>query len=181
LRAWQLSGFERHHFRALNGTAKPGHLAVGRREVVVPEERHLFLERPLRMQHSEEPPLTRVFDIRIRGELPAGRDTNVTNLADLRVDIVRQLLILDESIDNRSDRQVLELGHFGGSGAKPRSPKKVIQRILASCHRSLSREKPVSILVFRKALKTRHLCEISEGRGPRRSCRRLHRFAVAAG
>ena len=47
LRSWQLAELERHHLGGLNGTHNPRHLAVGGREVVMPEQRHLFLQRTL--------------------------------------------------------------------------------------------------------------------------------------
>ena len=58
-------------------------LAVGRGEVVVPEERHLLLERPPRMDHPEQPPLPGVRDVGAGQELAARGDADVTGLADL--------------------------------------------------------------------------------------------------
>ena len=79
----------------------PAILRVGRREVVVPEERHLLLERTVAVHHPEQPSLPRVEDVG-RGEngaVPARGDLDVARLADLRVDVVGNLLVVDEAVD----------------------------------------------------------------------------------
>ena len=45
-----------------------GQLAVGGGEVVVPEQRHLLLQRAPRMNHAEHPALARVVDVDVRRE-----------------------------------------------------------------------------------------------------------------
>ena len=48
---------------AFVGAELAGDLAVGGGEVVVPEERHLLLERALRVHHPEQPALAGVGDV----------------------------------------------------------------------------------------------------------------------
>ena len=89
VRTRQLARFERHHLRALHRAEGARDLAVGRGEVVVPEERHLFLERTLRVHHPEQPALAGVLDVRVRRELAAARrHADVVALPDLRIHVV---------------------------------------------------------------------------------------------
>jgi hypothetical protein len=96
LRSRQLAGLERHHLGGLNGTHNPRHLAVCGGEVVVPEQRHLFLERTLRVHHPEQPALSRVLDAGIRRELPTRGDPHVLAIAYLGIDLVRLKLEVEE-------------------------------------------------------------------------------------
>src|SRR5688572_28315265 len=56
-RTGQIAGLERHHLGADDLTGIPRHLAVGGGEVVVPEQRHLLLQRPAGVHHPEQPAL----------------------------------------------------------------------------------------------------------------------------
>ena len=75
-------------FVACSAADGAGDLAVGRGEVVVPEQRHLLLQRALRVDHPEQPSLPRVLDVRVRRELTARRDADVGVLSDLPVHVV---------------------------------------------------------------------------------------------
>ena len=65
-----LGRFGGHVARGLGGASDARHLAVAGREVVVPEERHLLLERPLAVHHPEQPPLPGVEDVRAARTAP---------------------------------------------------------------------------------------------------------------
>jgi hypothetical protein len=79
---------------------------VGGGEVVVPEERHLLLERALAMDHPEQPALARVVDVRQRLKAPGGTrgDADVPRLADLAVDVVRCAVEGEQALDGRDER-----------------------------------------------------------------------------
>jgi hypothetical protein len=54
--------------RRFGGAELSRELGIRGGEVVVPEERHLLLQRPVAVHHSEQPPLPRVGDARARRE-----------------------------------------------------------------------------------------------------------------
>ena len=88
---------------AFVGAERAGDLAVGGGEVVVPEERHLLLERTLRVHHPEQPALARVVDVRSRQEpLPRGGHADVAGAPDLGVDVVGKSLEVEQAIDRRA-------------------------------------------------------------------------------
>ena len=63
-----LRSFGRHHLRGGHTADGVRNLAVGRGEMLVPEKRHLFLQRAPRVHHAKEPPLPRIVDARRRRE-----------------------------------------------------------------------------------------------------------------
>ena len=63
LRPAQRAGLVREHLGRLHGAGVGGQLAVGGGEVVVPEQRHLLLQRAPRVDHAEHPALARVVDV----------------------------------------------------------------------------------------------------------------------
>src|SRR6185503_8971762 len=72
-----LGRFGRHQPRRVHAAVDARDLAHGRCEVVVPDERHLFLERCRRMHHPEEPALARVTDVAARSEWTGRGDVDV--------------------------------------------------------------------------------------------------------
>jgi hypothetical protein len=70
LRTRGLTALVRHHLRADDRADRTGHLRVADAEVVVPEERHLLLQRAARVHHAEQPPLPRILDAGVRRNCP---------------------------------------------------------------------------------------------------------------
>jgi hypothetical protein len=69
--------------------------------VVVPEERHLLLQRPPRVDHAEQPALTRILDVRVRLKTSgAVEDRHVRRIADIGVDVVGLILVIQQVINN---------------------------------------------------------------------------------
>jgi hypothetical protein len=96
LRPGKLARLERQHFGALHGTDTARDLGVRRREMVMPEQRHLLLEWALGMHHPEQPSLPGVVNAGIWRELAARRDANVRAVADSRVHVVGLLFEVDQ-------------------------------------------------------------------------------------
>jgi hypothetical protein len=135
LRAGQLTLLQGHHLGALDGAEGAGHLAVRRGEVVVPEKRHLLLERALRVDHPEQPPLPRVLDARVRGEPARARgDVDVIRPPDLAVHVVG-LTVHVHQIGERFERGLaVERRQLRGAGAEAGSPQQVSEVFLVHCH-----------------------------------------------
>ena len=85
-----------------------GDLRVGRREVVVPEERHLLLQRALRMHHPEQPALAGIENVvrRLESTPASSCHTDVARAADQTVHIVGDL------------RETQQAGHRGSVAGK---------------------------------------------------------------
>ena len=131
----KLAGDIGHHLRALHGADRAVDLAVRRREVVVPEQRHLFLQRSLRVHHSEQPTLPRVFDDGVRLE-PAGtiEDRDVRGVSDPTVYVAGLILVVEQVIEHTRHRHAVERREIGLTGAKPRASKQMFNSRSASCH-----------------------------------------------
>ena len=102
--------------------------------MVVPEQRHLFLERTLRVHHPEQPALARVFDAGIRRELPARGDPHVLAIAYLGIDLVRLKLVVEELRGQDRSREGGQPGQICARRAKRRPPEKMLNLRTASCH-----------------------------------------------
>src|SRR5206468_10032159 len=106
-------------------------LRVGGRKVVVPEERHLLLERTTRMNHAEEPTLPRIVDHGARQELTSCRDQRVPRLPYQAIDIVRYDFVIEQPT-NRSTQAKLEVVlDLVVAGAETSAPQQVLDDVLA--------------------------------------------------
>jgi hypothetical protein len=123
-------GFRRHHLRG--GLAADGvrNLAVGRSEVLMPEQRHLLLQGAPRVQHAEQPPLTRVVDGRRRrkrlhhpGRWRHGRIPALTNEL---INIVGRAVKLYERIQRGGKTPLSEHRRFGGCRTKTGAAQEVL-------------------------------------------------------
>ena len=103
-----------------------GQLAVGGGEVVVPEQRHLLLQRAPRMNHAEQPALARVVDVDVRREQVARGHLRVVGPADALVDVVGPAFVVDEMRDRRRRRHVAEGLHVRRAGAESGATEQVI-------------------------------------------------------
>ena len=119
--------------RRFRRSQHPRNLVVAGREMVVPEERHLLLQRTTAVHHAEQPPLTRVDDVRLGEKLAAGGGAHVAGCADPGVDLVRQLLVVDEGVDRLGDAEPAVEVQFVGPRAKARSAQKMFD-LLRACH-----------------------------------------------
>jgi hypothetical protein len=79
LRPAQHAGLVREQLRALQHARVVGQLAEAGGEVVVPEQRHLLLQRTPRVDHPEQPALTGIVDVDV------GREEVAVRGVDLRV------------------------------------------------------------------------------------------------
>ena len=107
-------------------------------EVVVPEQRHLLFQRTLRVDHPEQPALTRVVDQGVGRKRIAGRsrDADVGRVADLRVVIRGCRLVVKQAVDHGIDRDARPGGQVGRTRAEPHSPKDVFKHRIPTLSRS---------------------------------------------
>ena len=106
LRPAQRARLVREHLGALHGARLGGQLAVGGGEVVVPEERHLLLQRTPRVHHAEHPALARVVDVDVGREQVACAHLRVVGPSDALVDVVGPPLVVDQVRHRRAERHV---------------------------------------------------------------------------
>src|SRR5207249_7131613 len=104
-------------------------------------QRHLLLQRPRGVDHPEQPALPRVLDRGVGRERTACRYADITWLADLRVDVVGGVLVVDETIDQDAERQVAIGREVRRLRAEPGAPQYVVNRSIAS-HLSFSEAPP---------------------------------------
>jgi hypothetical protein len=121
-----------HCAGAVRGAEPARDLAVSGGEVVVPEERHLLLERPRAVDHAEDPPLPRVGDDGRRRELTARRHAHEARLPDIRVDVVGDLLVVDELVDGAEVAQLDVGANLGVGGAESRAAQQMLDLGFAS-------------------------------------------------
>jgi hypothetical protein len=135
LRARQLAFLERHHLGALDRAEGARQLAVGGGEVVVPEERHLLLERTARVDHAEQPALTRVLDVRVGRESTGARqDVDVGRVPDLAVYVVG-LIVHVHHVGERFERgHALEIRQLRGARAEAGAPQKMSKVFVIDSH-----------------------------------------------
>ena len=102
--------------------------------MVVPEQRHLFLEGTLRVHHPEQPSLTSVDDVSVGRERARRCRADVVGLPGFRIHVVRLALVFDEVLDEVRNRRSLESGDVSGTGAKPCASEHVGNVVRQSCH-----------------------------------------------
>ena len=107
-------------------TGVGGELAVGGGEVVVPEHRHLFLQRAPRVHHAEHPALARVVDVDVGREQVVRGHLHVVGPADALVHVVGPAVVVDEMRHRRRRRHVAEGLHVRQAGAEAGAPQQVI-------------------------------------------------------
>ena len=139
-----LRRLRRHVARAFGRAKRAGDFRVTRREVVVPEERHLLLQRPVRVQHPEQPPLAGIADVRLRSErTSARRDADVSRLEDFRVDVVFDALVVHQPIDRAVEGQRPERVELVGPRTKPGAPEQMLDLLIeGSTHNLRARRFP---------------------------------------
>ena len=184
LRAAQHAGLRREHLRALLGTRIGGELAVGGGEVVVPEHRHLFLQRTPRVDHAEHPALARVVDVDVGREQIVRGHLHVVRPADALVHVVGPALVLDEMRHRRRRRHVAERLHVRRAGAEAGAAQQVIDVGIQLRHGQSAMVTTPSAKLVRVAPQRRHRrpphhlagcgCSATRGTGTR-SCRRRRR------
>ena len=86
--------------------------------MVVPEERHLLLQRTPRVDHPEQPALARVVDVDIGREEIFRGHLRVVGPADARVDVVGTSLVVDEVSDRGIERHPGKGVGLRGAGAE---------------------------------------------------------------
>ena len=71
--------------------------------MVVPEERHLLLQRTLAVHHPEQPPLPGVVDVasRLESACGSGGHADVARRPDLCVDVVGEAFEAEQAVDGR--------------------------------------------------------------------------------
>ncbi len=97
-------GLGREHPRREAAVADlAGDLRVGGGEVVVPEERHLLLQRALRVHHPEQPALPGIEDVvrRLKAAAAAARHPDISRPADERIHIVGNLGVVEKARHRR--------------------------------------------------------------------------------
>ena len=109
LRSAQGAGLVREHLGALQHARVIGQLAVAGGEVVVPEQRHLFLQRTPRVNQAEHPSLARVVDVDVWCEevvVSFGGHLHVVGPSHARIDVVRAAFVVDQMRDGLRRRHV---------------------------------------------------------------------------
>ena len=125
LRTAQHAGLVREHLGRLHVAGVGDQLAVGGGEVVVPEQRHLLLQRTPRMNHAEQPALARVVDVDVGREEVLGGHLRVIRPSDARIDVVGPAFVVDEMRDRLGRRHVAEGLDVRGAGAESGAAKQV--------------------------------------------------------
>ena len=127
-----LRRFRRQRARGVGRLNRAGELRVARREVVVPEEGHLLLQRAVRVDHAEQPPLPGVVDEGVgRKRRVRRRRQDVARLPDLRIHIVGDELVVDDPINRGAVRQVAEDRQVVGARAKPRASQQMLDALIS--------------------------------------------------
>jgi len=94
----------------------------------VPEERHLFLQRPLGVDHAEQPSLSRVRDVGRRVERADHRQPGKPRLADVLVDAVKNGVVVDEPIERRCVAELRECIDFSLRCAETNAAEEVLDQ-----------------------------------------------------
>ena len=102
--------------------------------MVVPEERHLFLQRPAAVEHPEQPALARIVDDG-RGRKCAVRcGPGVPGRPDLAVHIIRDAGKVDELVERGGQTPPCEVSDFVGTRAEPGTSKDVHHLTVVNRH-----------------------------------------------
>src|SRR5262245_3822247 len=129
----------REQLGALQHPRVVGQLAEAGGEVVVPEQRHLLLQRTTRVDHPEHPPLTGIIDVDVGREEAAALlvrriDLRVIRAADARVHIVGTTFVVHEMRNSLRQRHVLIGVHVRGADAEPSATQQMINFGIYSSH-----------------------------------------------
>jgi hypothetical protein len=129
-----LRRFRGHHPRAVDGVRVASNLAVGGSEMVVPEERHLLLQRPAAVHHPEKPALAGIVDDRGRRKRPVRRRLDVARRADLPIDIVCNGGVVEKLVDRLGQAAAAVVLEFSGCRAKSRPPQQMLNLWIVRSH-----------------------------------------------
>ena len=104
--------------------------------MVVPEQRHLLLQRALAVHHPEHPALTGIVDVvaRVESAAAARHHAQIGRIADVGVHVVGHPFEVDEPIDRRIQAEIGVGVHFVGTAAETGAPQQVLDLLFASCH-----------------------------------------------
>ncbi len=137
-------------------------LRVGGGEMVVPEERHLLLQRALRVHHPEQPALAGVENVVrwLEAAAAASRHADISRPADERIHIVGNLGVVEKARHRRGIAGKRQAGvrlDLFLAGAKSGSPVEMVDLLLsAEAHRrglQAARERVKSYAPSRGAVK----------------------------
>ena len=116
--------------RPLRGIEFAGDLRVGRGEMVVPEERHLLLERAAAVDQAEEPALARMRDVGPRLKSARCGDAGEPRSPDEIIHIVREACVVEQMGDRvrePEEAEALVLRHILLRRAKAGSPEEMVE------------------------------------------------------
>jgi hypothetical protein len=84
------------------------------------------------MHHPEQPPLPGVRDVGLRRKHAVDRRAGVSRLANQRVDIVDQAVVVDEHVDRLIDRHLAEQRELVRPSPEPGSPQQMLDLAIRS-------------------------------------------------
>jgi hypothetical protein len=130
----ELAGLRREHARRVDRANRATDFRIGSGEVVVPEQRHLLLQRALAVHHPEQPPLPGIVDVGLRLETTRcpGGHAHVAGTADLVVHVVREPLEVEQPLDGRDVRHRRVSGDVLLGRPDRCTPQQVFDVLLAS-------------------------------------------------
>ncbi len=132
-----LGRLRREHPRRFFRARVVGDLRVGCREMVVPEERHLLLQRPATVHQPEQPALTGIGDVRRGLEAAARGHAHVPCRTDEVIDVVRDLGVVEETageVSKAQEPKARVLVDFFFSRTEARTAKEVLDFLFALPH-----------------------------------------------
>ena len=125
-----LRGLGRKCPRSLDRTEFAGDLRVGGGEMVVPEERHLLLQRTAAVDQAEEPALARMSDVGVWLKSARRGDPGVPRSPDEIIHIVGKACVVEQVGDRvrePEEAETLVLRHILLRRAEPGSPEEMVE------------------------------------------------------
>ena len=125
--------------------------------MVVPEERHLLLQRALRVHHPEQPALAGVEDIGrwLKAVAAASGHADVARTADERIDIIGDVRVVQQAGDGGGVARKREIGvgvDFLLARAESCPPVEMIDLLLATAAHAALLQGPVGDQILRPRL-----------------------------
>ena len=131
----------REHLGRLPFAGVDRQLAVGRGEVVVPEQRHLLLQRAPAVDHAEDPALACILDVDVGREEVFGGNERMVGASDALIDVVGSALVVDEIVDRSRMRHVAIDVDVRDADAKTGTTKQVIDFRVDCSHAGSERDR----------------------------------------
>ncbi len=102
--------------------------------MVVPEQRHFFLQRATAVRHAKQPALPGIVDDRGGGKFSGRRRAHVAGRPDLAVHVVGNAREIHELVNGGAETELLVVLQLRDAGTKAGAPEEMLDLRISVSH-----------------------------------------------